>query len=244
MELFYSAEINSSTILLRGEEAKHCVKSLRHKKGDVVYVGDGCGSIYECIIEEEKGFCTKLHIIKKKRFCERKKPFLHIAISPLKNPSRMEWFVEKATELGVDAITFINCHRTEKKNINLNRIKNIIISAGKQSMQQWFPEVRTSEDFNKFILSEPTGKKLIAHAGAGNILLANVIDDVAPSATLLIGPEGDFTEREVEVAVHNGFTQVSLGNQRFRTETAGIFVACYFSILKAKYIGYESNIQQ
>ncbi|OFY63499.1 MAG: hypothetical protein A3H98_00670 [Bacteroidetes bacterium RIFCSPLOWO2_02_FULL_36_8] len=233
MELYYSTEINPDTILLSGEEAKHCVKSLRHNAGDIISVGDGRGSIYECKIIEIKTNSVNLQIINKKIFSERKRPELHIAISPLKNPGRLEWFVEKATEMGVDVVTFLNCQRTEKRHVNRERIRNIIISAGKQSCQTWFTECENQEDFFKFIDGIHSGIKLIANANQEPPLFTNLVNKMTQSVTVLIGPEGDFTNSEVESAVKKGFIQVSLGQNRLRTETAGVLVAGYFSVMKS-----------
>jgi 16S rRNA (uracil1498-N3)-methyltransferase len=158
---------------------------------------------------------------------EKRNYSLHIAISPLKNPERFEWFVEKSVEIGVDEITPLICKNTEKRGIKTDRIQNLIISAMKQSLKAKKTILNSSCTFNDFVSIKELGKKMIAHCNS--LYKRDSISDVYSkneNATILIGPEGDFSDEEIIKATDNGFAQVHLGNSRLRTETAGV-VSCH-----------------
>ena len=156
---------------------------------------------------------------------------IHIAVAPTKNMDRIEWFAEKATEIGLDAITFVNCRFSERKVVKCDRVERIVVSAMKQSLKYSKPVVGEMIDFKKFISEERAGEKYIAHCYEGEKQLLKDLHEPGKDATILIGPEGDFSPEEVKMAMDAGFKPVSLGNSRLRTETAAL-VACHTLMLK------------
>jgi 16S rRNA (uracil1498-N3)-methyltransferase len=230
MQIFLALKFDvDGNILLSPEESKHCVKVLRKKSGDIIHVIDGKGNLYEAELFETDPQACKVKIINKKQVAVNKNYRLHIAISPTKNPDRIEWMVEKCTEMGVDEFSFIVCKRTEKPTVKLERLQKIAESAVKQSIQGIIPIINNAVSFKEFItLSKSTdAKKYIAHCvEETKIDLKNII---SPSKNIiLIGPEGDFTEEEIKLALESGYGAISLGETRLRTETAGLFVAAGF----------------
>ncbi len=227
MQLFFGNKISESLISLSIDEAKHCVKILRKQKDDYIYITEGKGIIYNCMITNDNYNSFEAEIINKIDNPFSKNYYLHIAISPLKNPDRFEWFVEKATEIGIDEITPIICERTEKNKINIERINRISISAVKQSLQTTLPIINKAIYFNDFITIQSNNNlsKYIAWCETDKeVLLKNAITK-SENSLILIGPEGDFTKEEINNAKKNNFVPISLGQARFRTETAA-FVAC------------------
>lgn len=226
MQYYFSQEIkDDKTILLTGEEHQHCTKVMRHKRGDILHVLDGKGNIYETVIREINRNDTQLSI---QQITEKPEtgPQKCIAVSPTKNPSRLEWFIEKATELGVTGIFIVFCHRTDKKPTKTERLQKIIISALKQSGRTVLPELTVLDKFEKIggIPNFVKYKKFIAHCEKmeENLLL---MTDKTVDQLVCIGPEGDFTPDEIKWALENGFIPVSLGSTRLRTETAGLYAA-------------------
>lgn len=198
----------------------------------MINVIDGKGNLYETeITHADPQNCTA-RIINKKQIAAPKPYRLHIAISPTKNIDRIEWMVEKCTELGVDEFSFIICKRTEKTGIKTERLKKITESAVKQSIQTILPVINEALSFKDFVSKQSgASSKHIAHCieeeKAGlNAILQN------PSSIVLIGPEGDFTEDEIKLALQNNFKALSLGNSRLRTETAGLYVAAAYKAFK------------
>ena len=222
MHLFFSREISNGIITLNEEETNHCNRVLRLKAGESVGVLDGKGNLYNCTIAEQSRKFNKLAIIEivssNPGICH-----VHIAIAPTKQMDRNEWFVEKATELGIREITFLECKRSERKKINTERLQKISVSALKQSGNRYLPALNPMVDYDKFLDSlNFNGQKFIAHIDE------SVETPLAGSAEpgndycLLIGPEGDFTKKEVALADAAGFKTVTLGNPRYRTETAAL----------------------
>ncbi|MHB8402112.1 MAG: 16S rRNA (uracil(1498)-N(3))-methyltransferase [Bacteroidia bacterium] len=231
MQVFFANIFtDTNTILLSAEESKHCIRVLRHKIGDTISVIDGKGNLYEAEITEANPQKCCAKIISKKNVSSSKNYYLHIAISPTKNADRIEWMLEKCTELGVDEFSFIICKRTEKASIKMDRLKKITESAVKQSIQTVLPIINGVQPFNEFIIKHKnTPSKHIAHCLAGEKTeLKNILQN--DSSIILIGPEGDFTEEEIKLALQNQFQPISLGNSRLRTETAGLLVAAAFYI--------------
>ena len=235
MNIFYSNSIDSNIIILDKIESNHCIKVLRNDIDDKVLVVDGMGCMYDCIIREIKNKIAYLEIISKTK--HNNYYGVHIAISPIKNHERLEWFIEKAVEIGIDRITFIKCNRTLRNNIRIERLKKIAITAMKQSLKATLPIINSIIDFNEFLDICDNEKRFICYLDGNNdnnIFNKNLdkIDDVC----ILIGPEGDFTNEEVELALLNKFDSLSLGSSRLRTETAGI-VACHLAniVLEKKY---------
>jgi 16S rRNA (uracil1498-N3)-methyltransferase len=219
---------DKDTILLSAEESKHCIRVLRHKSGDIINVIDGIGNLYETeIVSADPQKCS-VKIIGKKQITSPKKYRLHVAISPTKNADRLEWMLEKCTELGVDEFSFIICKRTEKTGVKTERLKKIAESAVKQSIQAVLPVINEAQPFKEFILKhKSTAHTYIAHClEKEKNELKNALSK--QTALILIGPEGDFTEEEIAFAFEHHCMPLSLGNNRLRTETAGLFVAAAF----------------
>jgi 16S rRNA (uracil1498-N3)-methyltransferase len=195
------------------------------KKGDPFNITDGKGNLFEVkIIDDHPKRCS-VQIINTFTDYEKKNFRLHMAVAPTKNISRYEWFLEKATEIGIDEITPIICEHSERKEIKASRLEKVIISAMKQSLKAFIPKLNTTEKFSAFIQQDFKGKKFIAYCDGDHI---HIKDQYAPQedVMILIGPEGDFSPEEVKLALENGFKIITLGTSRLRTETAAI-AACH-----------------
>lgn len=227
MQVFYAPNCQLGFFPLHEEESKHVVRVLRMKQGDPVFVIDGNGKLFEGIIFEPHPKHCILQLNKVTENFEKRNYRLHIAISPLKSVDRFEWFIEKAIEIGVDEITPLLCSRTEKKNVNIERLNRIVESAMKQSLKAYHPIINEAQSFGKFATSQRGKlKKGIAFCGEGKKEFIGKVFSRTEEALILIGPEGDFTSEEVDLAFQNNFAGISLGESRLRTETAGI-VACH-----------------
>lgn len=196
-------------------------------KGDKVTIVDGQGGFYEGIITDPDPSACKIRITESTTGFEKRGYRLHMAVSPVKNQERFEWFIEKSVEFGIDEITPLICRFTEKQNVKTERINNIIISAMKQSLKAYRPLLNEPVRFGEFMAGRHSGIKMIAHCNPG-YALKNIgqVYEKGMDALILIGPEGDFSREEIDMALAGGFTGVSLGNSRLRTETAGI-AACH-----------------
>lgn len=224
MILFYQPLIEEGIRVLDEEESRHCVKVLRKRAGESIRLTDGKGSFYEAVITKADASQCGLELIRQTK--QKEKDFrIHIAISPTKNADRIEWFVEKAVEIGVDQITLLGCHNTERTHLKADRLKKVAISAMKQSVKSMLPEVSSVLSFADVIKID-CDQKFIAYVDHANPLhLVNAAQQ-KKDYLVLIGPEGDFTKDEMEMAMDKEFVKVSLGESRLRTETAGI-VACH-----------------
>ncbi len=230
MEIFYSKNILGNTIVLSKSESAHCCRVLRRKIGDVINICDGCGNLYSCtILEDNPNGVVAVINSTQENFGEHHY-YLHMAVAPTKNIDRFEWFVEKATEMGVDRITPIYCEHSERKNIKVEREERVILSAVKQSLKGKIPHFDDYTDFKKIIAqtSDFDGIKLIAHCSGNRPDRVFINDRIqlnnSPSRILiLIGPEGDFSDKEIDIAIEAGFQSISLGTSRMRTETAAVF---------------------
>lgn len=225
MHVFYTPDIQSKPELPQ-EEAQHCIRVLRLTAGDEIRLTDGKGNFYQAEISAAT-HKRCLVTIKETLF---QKPLwtghLHIAMAPTKNMDRNEWFAEKATEIGLDELTFLNCRYSERKVIKTERIEKILISAIKQSLKARLPKLNEMTDFQLFINKDFEGQKFIAHCNEGEKPLLKERFKPGEDALVLIGPEGDFSEEEVKKAIEKGFIPISLGQSRLRTETAAL-VACH-----------------
>ncbi len=213
---------------LSESESKHCIKVLRLKIDDTINLVDGKGGFYKAkIINDHPKRCT-VEVIETIKEYGRRDFYLHIAIAPPKNIERMKWFLEKVTEIGIDEITPIICKHSERKIINTERLTKVITSAVKQSIKAYHPVLNNTIKFDEFVMSEFSNNfhKFIAYYNDNNKKSLKNSYRTKQDALILIGPEGDFTSEEVKFAIQNNFTEVSLGNSRLRTETAGI-VACH-----------------
>ncbi|MGB5982368.1 MAG: 16S rRNA (uracil(1498)-N(3))-methyltransferase [Nonlabens sp.] len=231
---YYNIESPQTTLLeLEKQDSRHLTKVLRKKNGDRFHITDGKGNLYEATL----GLVTSNRCEIDLAFAKaepQQKPSLHIAIAPTKMNDRMEWFLEKATEIGISTITPIICQRSERKKINHERFERILISAMQQSAQLWLPRLRQKETLFQFLENQNAELKFIAHCmDADQKFYADLIDSNRDTI-LLIGPEGDFTSQEVEEAVSKNYEPVSLGSNRLRTETAGVYGATVFQALQRK----------
>ena len=229
MHLFYTSEPISNLHTLDEQESRHCIKSLRLRTNDHVYLTDGKGNVFLTQIVSENIKACSLEIIHKIEDYPLLPYRLHIGIAPTKNSNRFEWFVEKAVEIGISEITALVCDNSERTFIKSDRIERLMIAAVKQSLRAEIPTFTNQTCFNEFIEKTKNGyaQKFIAYCGdlQGDTALLKSVCKPQTDTVILIGPEGDFTSTEVQHAIDSGFIPVSLGKFRLRTETAGV-VAC------------------
>lgn len=227
MHLFYTPDIQGNSYTLNEDESNHCNKVLRLKNGDLVHLIDGVGGIYTAKIIEAHKKAVRLEVTHVEREFGKRNHHLHIAIAPTKNIDRIEWFLEKATEIGIDEITPIICDRSERKIVKEDRLEKVITAAMKQSLTAYHPQLNPAISFSQFIKQTIDATKLIAHCVENEEKQAINQQIVARHKYLiLIGPEGDFSPKEIELALQNGYKPVTLGSTRLRTETAGL-AACF-----------------
>jgi 16S rRNA (uracil1498-N3)-methyltransferase len=227
MQLFYNASINESTetFSFDKEESKHIIKVLRKKDGDILFVTNGLGFLFKTeIILASDSKCTVQMVSFDKAPTTNFK--LHLAVAPTKMNDRYEWFLEKATEIGIHEITPIICDRSERKVINKERFEKILLSAMKQSNELFLPKLNPAISFKEFVKQKNKGLQLIAHCEETDKKTLKSILQSNTDVTVLIGPEGDFSEKEITLALDQNYVPVSLGNTRLRTETAAV-VACH-----------------
>jgi 16S rRNA (uracil1498-N3)-methyltransferase len=226
MTLFYAPDIALSPFLPE-EESIHAARVLRLIKGDEITVTDGKGFFYRCTISQPHPKQCEVAITERRQHNPSWQAGIHIAVAPTKSMDRMEWFAEKATEIGIDAITCLQCRFSERREIKTARLEKILISAMKQSLKATLPALNGMTDFKTFVGQPRNGMKLIAHceADAETQLLQHTCR-AGEDVTILIGPEGDFSQDEIMFARQHGFIPVSLGKSRLRTETAAV-VACH-----------------
>jgi 16S rRNA (uracil1498-N3)-methyltransferase len=230
MNLFYSPHIEGDVFLLDEKESKHAIRVLRLERGDQVVLIDGVGGWYEATIVDDH---PKRCLLKIEKHHPEYQPLsyqLHLAVSPTKNMDRFEWFLEKATEIGITQITPLLCHRTERKQLKEERLERILVSAMKQSLKAYLPVLNAPMKMDEFLAIEREGTKGIAHCYPTD--RKEIIDlDRTGSYTLLVGPEGDFTDEEVEKAIQTGYIPFHLGQSRLRTETAAVYVTTAVQLL-------------
>ncbi|MCB2218806.1 MAG: 16S rRNA (uracil(1498)-N(3))-methyltransferase [Bacteroidetes bacterium] len=226
MILFYSPDINDDQFTLSPEESRHCIRVLRMQTGDEITLTDGSGNFYEAEILTPDARKCILSIKGRKRSEKSRSVNIHLAVAPTKNISRFEWFLEKATEIGVDEITPIICSNSERTIVKIDRLNKVIIAAMKQSMQAWRPLLNEPVSFFKFIKNDFSGQLFIPWVSDEPLRNMADVYEKGEDVTVLIGPEGDFTPEEIKSAVDANFKPVSLGANRLRTETAAI-VACH-----------------
>lgn len=246
MELFYAYEINGSTLVLSQEESQHCVRVLRHRAGDEIDVIDGEGTLYHCRITDDNPKGAEAAILSSEDNWHSHPYHLTIGCCPTKNNDRFEWFVEKATEVGVDRIVPLIGDRSERKVYKTERAQKIALSATKQSLKARIPVISEPVTVKKFIKGEipdqvrnddRTSLKLIAYCFEGETPRTSIKEVLAQyqgsDITILIGPEGDFSPEEAKLAVANGYIPIHLGPSRLRTETAAVTAAeaVYFAFM-------------
>lgn len=229
MHLFYDPRVHGDSVELEEEESKHAIRVLRLSRGDRVVLVDGRGGWYETVISEDHPKRCRLKI-ERVRQNYRPLPYaLHLAVAPTKNMDRFEWFLEKAAEIGITEITPLICQRSERRQVKMERMERILVSAMKQSLKAFKPILHPPVSINEFLTLKRTGTLGIAHC---NPLDRKHIYELDPSGeyTLLVGPEGDFSEDEVLLAHTSGYIPFHLGSSRLRTETAALYITAAISL--------------
>ncbi|MDB5121101.1 MAG: rRNA ((1498)-N(3))-methyltransferase [Sphingobacteriales bacterium] len=230
MHIFYTPDLSKTSnelYSLNEEESKHCIRVLRLTIDDRIILIDGIGGFYEAKILEPNPKRTLIQILSKRDNYNNKGYYLHLAVAPTKNIERFEWFLEKATEIGIDEITPIICDRSERKEVKIERLNKVITSAVKQSIKAYHPLINEPKRLKSFLEGNfQTADCFIAHCNDGEKKEIKNIGSSKSNYLILIGPEGDFTSQEVELAIHKSFIPITLGNSRLRTETAAL-EACF-----------------
>ncbi len=228
MQLFYANTINENlkTFTFEKEESRHIVRVLRKNSGDTLFVTNGQGQLFELKIVAPNDKRCQCEILKISYETIQREYNIHIAIAPTKNNDRLEWFLEKATELGIDEITPIICQQSERKFVKHTRLERVLIAAMKQSLQFTLPKLNEAVSFQNFMKQTKTKTcaKLVAHCeDDSNKMAIKQHLQAKQDCIILIGPEGDFSGQEIQDALTNDFLPVALGNTRLRTETAGVY---------------------
>ena len=229
MYLFYTPDIEEKHVLSE-EESGHCVRVLRYNTGDEILLTDGRGTTYTARITNPHPRHCEFEVLTAEKQQRSHSFHLHIAIAPTKNVERLEWMVEKCTEIGADEITPLLCRFSERKQLRTDRLEKIVLSAAKQSLTPYLPVLNPLTDFSTLVHGAKESIRCIAHCYKDDKRLLRDVIRRGEDVLVLIGPEGDFSEEEVRTALDCGFVPVSLGNSRLRTETAGV-VACHTAIL-------------
>jgi len=225
VNLFYQPHIQNGIHYLDPEESRHCYRVLRKKSGDVIQITDGKGYRYQAKLTDTKSDKCSFTVESKQK--EEKRPYtIHIALAPTKNPDRTEWFVEKAIEIGVDELSFLLCDNSERAALKTDRIEKLAISAMKQSLKCSLPKINHMVLLKDFIISNKAASKFIAYVDQTNPDYLQKLATPKSDYIVLIGPEGDFSKKELQLAIDYNYKKASLGPNRLRTETAGI-VACH-----------------
>lgn len=232
MQLFYNPNISQheTSFIFDKEESKHIIKVLRKKESDILFVTNGLGFLFKTEITLASDSKCSVKILSFEQQ-ETPKFNLHLAVAPTKMNERYEWFLEKATEIGIQEITPIICEHSERKVIKTDRFQKIIESAMKQSLHYYMPKLNEPISYKDFIKKEFDGQKFIAHCEETDKKSLKNELQFNQNVTILIGPEGDFSVKEIQMALDNKYIPVSLGNTRLRTETAAI-VACHSVVFK------------
>ncbi len=229
MELFYSKTVSDGGRVLDAEESGHCVKVLRHRRGDTIHVVDGHGMLYDCTITDADPRAVAFEVNRWVENYGSHDYWLEMAVCPPKNIDRFEWFSEKATEIGVDRISPLFGDYSERKVFKPERIERLLVSAAKQSHKGAIPELAPATTVKEFLQQNREGLKLICYCdeATGKTDIKEVLSQVPAQSkiTIMIGPEGDFSRAEVALAIERGWQPVSLGDSRLRIETAAIVAA-------------------
>ncbi|WP_345948739.1 16S rRNA (uracil(1498)-N(3))-methyltransferase [Mucilaginibacter sp. PAMB04274] len=229
MQIFYTPDLpeGASHYTLSEEESKHCIRVLRLEQDDSIQLVDGRGGFYTARIIDPHPKKTLLVITEAQQAFGKRNHYLHIAVAPTKNIERLEWFLEKATEIGIDEVSLILCQRSERKEAKVERLDKIITSAVKQSIKAYHPKLNPIQPLAKLLSIPFNGQKFMAHClpGEDKVSLAAQLQ-LQGHCLILIGPEGDFTEKEIADALQSGFKPITLGESRLRTETAAL-EACF-----------------
>ncbi len=220
---FYSPEIEK-TFSLPEEESRHCVRVLRNGIDDEIFVTDGIGNRFRCRIVDPNPKRVIVEICEKEFIDRHWNATITLAVAPTKNMDRMEWLLEKATEIGIDKIVLLRCEHSERRFVKIERLQKIVISAMKQSLKTSVPTLYEMVDFYDFIHSNISGQKFFGYCDSEtNRILYTKVLRPNQQVTIIIGPEGDFSPTEAKSAIEAGFIPVSFGDSRLRTETAALF---------------------
>ena len=229
MNIFYIPDIQGDQVELDDQESRHAIRVLRLKAGDSVQLVDGKGGWYTAEIMEDRSMNCQLKVSSHISNYQPLPYKLHLAISPTKSMDRFEWFLEKATEMGISEVTPLLCSRTERSRVNMERMERIVVSAMKQSLRAFKPVLHSPVSLAGFIKEKRGGMQGIAHCiEEGEVIqgrragLTDLLNNTA--YTMLVGPEGDFTREEVKMAIQEGYVPFHLGESRLRTETAGVYI--------------------
>ncbi|WP_286767251.1 MULTISPECIES: 16S rRNA (uracil(1498)-N(3))-methyltransferase [Sphingobacterium] len=235
MQLFFTPDLNPSleNFILSEEESKHAIRVLRMDTGDRLHLIDGRGGLYEAQIIDPHPKRTVITILNVEEEFQRPKYHLHIAVGPTKNIDRIEWFLEKATEVGIQEITPVICEHSERKEVKLDRLNKVVVAAMKQSLKAYLPKLNPAVSFKQFLREIPKEgvQKAIAHCVDAEKKYLNQVLEPDQHYIILIGPEGDFSEDEIDLALQMGFHPISLGEARLRTETAALAACMEVSLL-------------
>lgn len=222
---FYAPDLSGLSYTLPEDESKHAVRVLRLQPGDAVELIDGRGGVFGAEVADDNPKRCQLRITREQQVARRAYA-VHVAVAPTKNLDRMEWLVEKATEIGIDRLSFLRCARSERRELKLDRLERIAVSALKQSGQAWLPQLDELMDFGAFLATLDPATTFIAHLAEGERISLAQMAALGPGCCVLIGPEGDFTPEEINQALARGIRPVTLGQTRLRTETAAL-AACH-----------------
>jgi len=232
MQLLFAPDITLPLYTLTEEESRHALQVLRLGAGDELWLTDGIGNLYRAVVREStRGRCT-VEVLSTEAGHGRLPYALTLAVAPTKNPDRYEWMLEKATEIGVEAIVPLDCRHSERRTINMERSRKVLVGAMKQSLKCYLPRLEPVTPFLKVVAAPFEGVKLIAHCYGDQARgMISTLVRQGDNVLLLIGPEGDFSPEEVAMALDHGFRAVTLGPARLRTETAAIVAAAELSII-------------
>jgi len=236
MPVFYLPGFFSEEVILSEEESGHVVRVLRLKEGSLVWLVNGKGSLAEASVRTAHPRKCQLKIERIIPDFEKRNFSLHLAVAPTKNSDRMEWLVEKATEIGMEEFTPLLCRHSERKHLQTGRLEKVAISAMKQSVKAYLPQIHQLTAFEEFVTVPFRGRKLIAHCHPGE--KPHLFTATAPGedVLVLIGPEGDFSPEEVRLALENGFQEITLGTSRLRTETAAMAACMAVAVKNEVYV--------
>jgi len=235
MQLFYAPDLTPPLHTLTEEESKHCIRVLRLGRGDTLHITDGRGNLYRCRIDDDHPKRCTVRVVAAASEWERRPYRLEMAVAPTKNADRFEWFLEKATEVGVDVFVPLETEHSERRVFRPERAGKVITAAMKQSLKAYRPELRGLTPFRTLVETPFDGRRFIAHCdaprtAAGKIYLPSALR-AGEAAQILIGPEGDFSPGEVDFALSRGFEEITLGPQRLRTETAAVAAAVMVAVV-------------
>lgn len=232
MQLFYAPDIQPPHHTLSDEESKHCIRVLRLGRGSRLHLTDGRGALYTCEIDDPDPRRCRVRVVAVQHGFGRMPYRLSMAVAPTKNPDRFEWFLEKAVEVGVTRIVPLRCDHSERRSINDERARRIVVSAMKQSLKAFLPQLDPMTPFAEFVAATVAPVRLIAHCAESpdeKTYLPRAVGKGIESV-IMIGPEGDFSPEEIALAARNGFRAVTLGRQRLRTETAAVAAVVMTSV--------------